>query len=93
VKASSAGVIVSLRDELIAGGLAEFFRASNLDDVDFAVAGPGGIVYHGRKRTAISVYGERQFRTKSYTDFGRSRTVVSADAEHPFRLMPNSPGS
>ena len=30
---------------------------------------------------------------KSYTDFGRSRTVVSADAEHPFRLMPNSPGS
>jgi predicted ATPase len=36
---------------------------------------------------------EHQFRTKSYTDFGRSRTVVSADAEHPFRLMPNSPGS
>ncbi|HLZ23668.1 MAG TPA: amidohydrolase, partial [Ktedonobacterales bacterium] len=46
-------------------------------------------VYHGRKRTAISEYGERRFRTKSYTDFGRSRTVVSADAEHPFRLMPN----
>jgi hypothetical protein len=50
-------------------------------------------VYHGRKRTAISECGERQFRTKSYTDLGRSRTVVSADAEHLFRLMANSPGS
>src|SRR5712691_6330461 len=49
-------------------------------------------VYHGGKRTAISEYGERQFRTKSYACFGGSRTVVSADAEHPFRLMPNSPG-
>src|SRR2546425_11708302 len=26
-------------------------------------------VYHGGKRTAISEWGERQFRTKSYTDF------------------------
>jgi hypothetical protein len=28
------------------------------------------IVYHGGKRTAISEYGERQFRPKSYTCFG-----------------------
>src|SRR6266705_2437105 len=31
-----------------------------------------GGVYHGAKRTAISEYGERQFRTKSYTDFGEA---------------------
>jgi hypothetical protein len=50
------------------------------------------IVYHGGKRTAISEYGERQFRTKSYTDFGRSRTVVSADAERSFRFEAEQPG-
>ena len=65
-----------------------------LEEMDAGGRAPSDIdVYHGRKRTAISETGEQGFRTKSYADFGRSRTVVSADAEHPFRLMPNSPGS
>jgi len=50
-------------------------------------------VQNGRKRTAISGEAEQRFRPQSYTDLRGSRTLISADAEHPFRLKPNSPGN
>ena len=45
----------------------------------------GRAVHHGRKRTAISEQTVQRFRLMPNTDFGRNRTLVSADAEHPFR--------